>query len=1133
MDPVNSHDNELIAQLEELAKDKRLERVFSESDSKPCALQLWLLELAKDKNKEYLVLYGWIIPTTYRSKDWTAPDSGKLERAENDEFTYKYRVCRINLYRSGRTILDIIKKMCEGSTLNKACEELGIKNPKNNFGEVMLGDSKEEINKLFAVRPPIFLETKQSVEMISQNVRPAISPSRKSPSFVASLFLLKKDNLWAKTSENIQPQVNELMKKCLTDLAEETGLDFLGSDSVRLGNIEWITLPTIDEYENAKVIFYSIPKELVKNGKKTVSVRDIMVIIRKGALENGTEILVRCRLRDSGGIIHDQCKESVITNGDNEFNFNTTQEIGNVLISIWNRKGKEESWIIWYEDSCSLINSLEISIGIGGLQGTLKSYRFNGLEQSRAKEKLEKVQKLEKVNYSERLVIGERQLDPWRQASNVIGKKMSLLFAKTSSGGFFPKGWGEEGPGLLSFFEWFIDISKDSKTSKIIIIDPYFDEAGVELIARAKGTHIEYIVLTSTQHREDAVKRLRGSLKQTEVIFSRMKFQLLDLKSKGRNEKQLFHDRYIVILDNDNSVIKGFNLSNSIQNATKNFPMLATPIPSDLLNDVLKYVNDLTMANAPTVENAEVKTIFDSGQIITEKNKKVEFIDYPLVSIYFSILLNDKGLSSFSKLKLKRHLKKLGLINEKDNPIASAQIKLRFDLLGKRLKKCKQDEFNKLWCCFGRWLSYVSQAEEYLHEIFKVSDKHIVNKLHRFLVSSVDSEPALGSLDIEPSIEKIGVLHYFRMDFANVLREAEIVFMFNYYYYRFGNYGIYYATHALNIINPHSFISTIEELTSMLPKSDNDPKSIRMSLVLAMSIAEIVKEFEIFGTIRLLPELICSNVPFLRAVGVRMIIKSSLKKESKKDLAEYFNILQKLDESEQIHSLCEWIWSLDRPNAANGKEDFEILDHIRAIVIDGIKDVWPKNMAQDGFFSIIVRLTGESGNVRSNYTVNNILLPLVDLGKLKLISIADFWLDSMRNILSTEVKFYASHDQEFTDVCGWFLANTPQEYRQFWLKNFEERMNSAFRILYHPFSESKDFNSWRNAINVLLWLQTLINFTILHARKNSNFSKDELDTLKMFVTLTEGQLDKYDEERLKGLNDLFSVASHVKKLVEE
>ena len=75
-------------------------------------------------------------------------------------------------------------------------------------------------------------------------------------------------------------------------------------------------------------------------------------------------------------------------------------------------------------------------------------------------------------------------------------------------------------------------------------------------------------------------------------LFSSLKLTVYDYRNKTSSNKNLLHDRYIIVYSLK-SEPKGFHLSNSIQNAAQNYPLLITPIPLDVLRSIEKYSVDL------------------------------------------------------------------------------------------------------------------------------------------------------------------------------------------------------------------------------------------------------------------------------------------------------------------------------------------------------------------------------------------------------------------------------------------------------------------------------------------------------------------------------------------------------------
>jgi hypothetical protein len=77
----------------------------------------------------------------------------------------------------------------------------------------------------------------------------------------------------------------------------------------------------------------------------------------------GTQVLVRCRLRNEREVILDQCKIAQITQTATRVNFKANQEISKVLVTIWIHQNHEDSWEIWYEHSPFVPRAINVSLG--------------------------------------------------------------------------------------------------------------------------------------------------------------------------------------------------------------------------------------------------------------------------------------------------------------------------------------------------------------------------------------------------------------------------------------------------------------------------------------------------------------------------------------------------------------------------------------------------------------------------------------------------------------------------------------------------------------------------------------------------------------------------------------------------
>ena len=142
-----------------------------------------------------------------------------------------------------------------------------------------------------------------------------------------------------------------------------------------------------------------------------------------------------------------------------------------------------------------------------------------------------------------------------------------------------------------------------------------------------------------------------------------LEFYLLDLKSKAQGGRQLFHDRYILLTDASGVAYKGFHLSNSIQGATRNEPLLVTPIPKDILPDVLDYVEGLIDSNNPSKKQTEIVTLYPnkknvetSNDLIAGTSKMDKIHKIPYFELFFGTLFKNTSMHKPSAEEFKTEL---------------------------------------------------------------------------------------------------------------------------------------------------------------------------------------------------------------------------------------------------------------------------------------------------------------------------------------------------------------------------------------------------------------------------------------------------------------------------------------------
>ena len=1054
----------LLQALETLSKDQRLDGVFGNDASTACSLHLWLLELTQAQTREYRLLLGQVIPATFQNPDrWNISEGGKQKKLKTQENSYKFRIAKLTIYHNSKAIFNLIKGLCQGFSLDESCDGAEIVRPihnKNSYGQLRLTESSGHLAQSFAVRPVVFLETRDTNRIIVKELQPAASPIENVPAFAGSLCRLNKLSLFSKNAKEPLPQADDLARECLSHLAEETGLNFRGADSKRLGNIEWLCFPAMDEHENSQVKI--IPES---------STHGVEIQILAGALSRGTHVVVRCCLRNDQEVILDQCKTAQITETDTVVNFQANQKIIKILVTIWIGNPNDETCSIWYEDSYSPLQQIGINLGVVSLQGKLKSDWLEEFGKSKICDRVEKAQAFKQVN-SQLLEIGGYQSSPWIAANHQIHRFTQQIFPKPSGGRFFQKGWDAdaEEPGRLSFFEWLQSLTKNHTDSKILIVDPYFDTSGiVELVARAEATQAEYVVLANTQVKSDddalepesdkaqevnkleepqRATRLIEACEQLELLLTNLKFRLLDLRSKEGGRKSLFHDRYILVFDEFGKVKTGYHLSNSIQGATKKHPLLVTPIPGDVLIAVEDYVSSLLSPadNSPT----ELITLFSSAnRTETPSSAKHHsgLTAIPHASLFFATLLQDNRLLTVSNAELASYLQNNGLFIEEGRSFAvTDQIDAQLNYFVQVLIASSAENFVKLWTALASWLAQLPNSEEYLNRVMIGGGENLALKIKNFLSDASSQKAPIGSFGASKNQDSVIITNLMLLPFREELRRVDELLMLadsrSWYGFSY-DWGIQYGAQALAQLYPKQLVTVVSQmwhtLIAELRTNENTPKS----WVIADTVTSIIKrilnqlirsQFRSATESELLPALLRSDVPLLRAIGVQSLAPL---RNRNIELQNTFAAIDTLPEIEGVIALAEWVFKLRvRANVNNHEENTE-LKELRLTIFDKIRQVWPANLQQDELRDIVCRLSGPIEGDWAVSTNNELLLPLVQENKLTIDEIAQLWLtilfERLKDCVSaTEQKqagessrsyFFAPIDRELTDVSSWAMAN--------------------------------------------------------------------------------------------------------------
>lgn len=1079
--------------LEILSQDERLSRVF-QGKAGSCCLQLWILDLLKGETQEFHLLYGWIIPTSRTQKGWASPkDGGKKRKLLSG--TEKYRVAKLTLIECADNIHLLVEKLLQGMTLGEACQNVGI----NQVAEAYTRFRLVDYAKKFAVRPIIFQPSKNSVSdfKFKPDARPMTSPSSRNPAFVGTLFCINKTPFFSYNKE--------IITYCLEELQRDTGLRFFDTDSGRMGNIEWFAFPSADDNDNPYITVKTnktdrLIDENAEDGRKEHSCRSVTTEIRGGVFEKETEILVRCRLSNDNAVISDQCRNIEIRDNNPILtDFEAAEDISEILLTIWKKEKGQSCWEIWHEDYTPLIRRIGFRAGIIELEGKLGSPHLEKITDRGLIRRVDQVQRIKYISEASKGEIDNYPFDPWIPSARTAREIASQMFPKPSGGHFFAKGWC--GEGRLSFIEWLqsLDKSKPPEANKLYVFDPYFDESGIEIFARMESVSLECIVLTNTQALNDPQERVRRLKKiccELELLLNYTNFSLFDLRKKGK-EKQVFHDRHILMADQTGRILKGYHLSNSIQKATQNHPLLVTPVPDDLFDDLETYISDLLDESKG---DREIVTIF------SPRDRQEDRLSEQ--SHFLSNLFQRYGAAFF----------------ESDEAY--------FTRIINHLKSLDTKDFRELWSALCEGLRSSQTSEQDFRTILKLTDTQFAKKIRTFLSGAYLEEPPFGTSAVKITPETGGILYLLRKnDFDKVLDHAGYYFTHPIRKY-YALSSVLWSIRFLMKLDPELLSEFFSDAVRLLLKSEPDaqndlnPETQALGVLFQCVVTEVAEELS-DGDEKLLKSFLRCDIPLGRAIAVQSLLVMPL--ESDDSHFKYaMTLLSELEKEECLHALAEWGFKLRVSVNQHNFQETEELKRLRLDVFEEMKTLWPEQMTQEELREIAACLSGPLEGAWAGSTTNDLLIPLLNMKKLELRQIRELWFSILLEHVEKDFSEYA--DVPLTETCGWALAYSFGEEYLSCMKQLEDIMRIKQRTLEKPFSQSIDYSAWDTSRNALIWIQTLFKQTKLYMLLETE-RHPEFETIDGKIQGIEDILSPYDSQKIT-CQGLERFASAVQERIE-
>lgn len=454
------------------------------------------------------------------------------------------------------------------------------------------------------VRPAIYVPGREEhVEggksLTDRTARGRIYYALGKTSYLEKLFPADKIN---------REEVKKELEKLAAILQEEVGIELLGRDRERFGNLE--IYDGLDGFSLLEPpgLHMEMVREIKAHPERSWQKQPVSRGVKIWADETMGENLpvwINVTLYngrgDSKTIVADKLMQ--LTRAGKPVTVEAAEPISSLAVKVWTQKGE----ILHY--SCShLIRSINIDLNVK----TGERKIIDPWSEKLPRKYREQVEKFDTFS-GETIKIGGYPFDPWIPEGERFKQMLSSLFTPPSRSRFFEA----TQPGQVSFFNYLQSLTERNEVQKVIFVDPFFGaEAALQLLPRLKRqSSLAVEVITSLVDkkvsRDDAtppLEQMKAALQRNKTLLpSRLK--VYNVQNQQATEQQ-FHDRFL-LLETRNGM-EGWILGNSFHSQSQNYPALMVELPENVLGEILHYLDQLRQGNDPGKKEARSVILWDS-----------------------------------------------------------------------------------------------------------------------------------------------------------------------------------------------------------------------------------------------------------------------------------------------------------------------------------------------------------------------------------------------------------------------------------------------------------------------------------------------------------------------------------------
>lgn len=1062
--------------LDTLASDFRLRELFGD-DQLATATQIWILEIEREASAELRFLYGRSLPGIHLSHKWSGTCSSKTPVYDG----CSAKTHALTLYTSTQQLKIFLKHFLSGATIEAASQLADIQlddKLNSKVGATLFGGNPVH-------RPVMHLPTRDFFKFRTSRLSPASDVSVDS----AAISSDSKTETF-KMAENL---VRKIADAACQSLNADTGLDFTSLDAWRIGDFEFICIPVQNRAEKIKynITLKGDDASLKLSAPLTKDALDLLIVVNvysaNGLLATHTARLDKHRKYP---LKHGFRLEALVK-----------QIYTSYTLEIYALRGLSESFMVLQTGGHN-IRIMNFNLQLN--EGIRLNEKLSWLEKRvplKDQERLQTNARVNRASKNSRSQLGGYIDDPWIALNSATETIMTQLCPETSEGRFFLTLTDSGGTSRLELAEWLRKIFENYNDAQIAWFDPFMEDVGIDILHRMGTEEGDYLIITTEKESKennkagaDQPNRIKNLYDQC-AKWGHCYFGNVCLKVLTVPEGKI-HDRMILIRSASGHPLAGFQLSNSIQRANDNYPLLATPIPLDVMPHVFEYCDQIIQStlHGEGKKGPTAKLIFDSTSFTKSKKEDEEqeglnhrscFTDAPSSGNVLAWWLDDLEFAGLSGAELMNQLEAKGKAEYGElNPKMFERIPAKFWIEGLPL-----EDFHATWDAFGYVLAHCQAGQLYTEE-----HKPFPQALQSALLEHLN--PARQGA-LQPRVRKVllDFEHYRSQELTKLLLSTDDPNEAFRYSPCDISWSDYYALRLLWLHAPQALVDWLSEICAQ-PAENLRPRALVIEafkqICLSLGFDKHPAKIE---------ALLHSETSIITWVGLHAF-KDAINKGVWG--VETLGLIDQITPASAHQTILCWLI-----NEANYDQS-DIKHHLIAKLTLSLEKPLSDQELQD----ILQPLRGRLGRLHhiTPWILESLLLPMLEQKIIDKAQVSRAWLRELTNQWRSSLKennglyFTLEADGAFTDELATLTRYLAPEDQKAIVDELWKVFNALARTIRQPFSAQANWKSYFEAHKVNLWLYGLAQ------RINALVDVDAIPSLAELLVESAEIIDRFPDK---------------------